>query len=148
MPLLIMQQRQRTSPQDFARTSDESTRDQTVSIDGFAMTIDVKAGNRFLCSLLAVGFPQLGRPGAKGARQGFASLGFGQLARDPARYGNSRRREVFLSPRLTPFRCILVGHVCDASCPEAGTAAEASVDDGKRGNWRAESEQWLAHRRR
>jgi hypothetical protein len=42
MPLLVMQQHERTTAQDFARTTNESSRNQGLCVDGFAMTIQVK----------------------------------------------------------------------------------------------------------
>jgi len=62
MPLLIMQKDQSTTPQDFARAADESTRNQAVGIHGLAVPIDVKTGRSFLLSILAPGFPQMGCP--------------------------------------------------------------------------------------
>src|SRR5258708_18156634 len=62
MPLLIMQKDQSTTPQDFARAAYESTRNQAVGIHGLAVAINVKTGRRFLLSILAPGFPQMGRP--------------------------------------------------------------------------------------
>jgi len=126
MPLLIMQQRQRTPSQDFAAASDESTRDQAVCIDRLAVPINVQTGRSLLPTVLVLGFPQLSRPGAKGGSQRFGSIGFGQLARDPARYGNSRRLDAFLPPLLTHLLCILAGHAFDASCEDGRNSSVSS----------------------
>src|SRR6266516_7968719 len=80
MSLCIMKQHQRTPSQDFAGTSDESTRDQAVGIDRLAVAIDVKTGSRFLLEIL---LPQMGRPGAKSTGQRFGPLSFGELAQKP-----------------------------------------------------------------
>jgi hypothetical protein len=58
----------------------KSTRDQTISIDRLAVPIDVKTRRSFLPNILVLGFPQMGRPGAKGGRQRFRPIGFGKLA--------------------------------------------------------------------
>src|SRR5258708_30481737 len=52
MPLIIVQEHQRSAPQNFARASNESTRDQLVSIHRLAMPINVDAASRFLLSWL------------------------------------------------------------------------------------------------
>jgi hypothetical protein len=83
MPLLIMQKHQRTPSQDFAGTPNQSTRDQAISIDRLAVTIDVKTRRSFLPNILVLGFPQMGRPGAKGGSQRFRPIGFGKLAQKP-----------------------------------------------------------------
>lgn len=41
MPLIVMQQRQCTAAQDFARVSDESSGNQGGGVDGFAVAIHV-----------------------------------------------------------------------------------------------------------
>ena len=142
-----MQKHQRPPSQDFAGASNESTRDQAIGIDRLAVAIDVQTRSSFLPNILVLGFPQMGRPGAKGGSERFRPIGFGELARDPARYGNTRRLEAFLSPLLTHLRCILVGHAFDASCPEGGTAASAAVGAGNVRNWRAETEQLSVYMR-
>ena len=42
MPLIVMQQHECTTAQDFARVADESSRNQGIGVDSFAMPIDVK----------------------------------------------------------------------------------------------------------
>jgi hypothetical protein len=42
MSLVVMQQRQFTTAQDFARVPDESSGNQGAGVDCFAMAIDVK----------------------------------------------------------------------------------------------------------
>jgi hypothetical protein len=119
-----------------------------VGIDGLAVSIDVQTGDRFFSSILEVLFPQMGRPRAKGGSQHFGPLGFGKLTRDPVRCGNTHRLDVFLSTLPTRFRCSCAGHACDASHPEAETAASASVGGGNVRHWRAETGRLLAHTRR
>jgi len=126
MSLFIMQKHQRPPSQDFAGASNESTRDQAIGIDRLAVAIDVQTRSSFLPNILVLGFPHMGRPGAKGGSERFRPIGFGELARDPARYGNTRRLDTFLSPLLTHLRCILVGHAFDASCEDGRNSSVSS----------------------
>ena len=129
MPLRVMHQHQRTPSQNFPAASDESPRDQAVRIDRLAVPIDIQTGRSLLPPIPILGFPQMGRPGAKGCSQPFRPIGFGQLARDRARYGNSRKLEAFLSPPPVPLRCILAGHAFDVSREDGKNSSVSS-------NWR------------
>jgi len=99
MSLLIMKQHQRTPSQDFAGASDESTRDQAIGIHGLAVPIDVKTGSRFRKRILVLGFPQMGRPEAKGGGQRFGSIRLRQLAQKPLSVA------IAISPRSPRHHC-------------------------------------------
>jgi hypothetical protein len=80
MPLLIMQQHQSATAQNLARTTNQPARQEAVSIDGFAVAIDVETRRYFLLSILGTDFPQTGRPYTQRRRQRLGSIGTGQLA--------------------------------------------------------------------
>src|SRR6266567_6235170 len=82
MPLFIMQKRQRTSSQDFAAASDQSTRDQTIGIDRLAVPIDVKTGRRFA---FVAGLPQVCCPRTQSGGERFRPIGLGKLTEKPLR---------------------------------------------------------------
>lgn len=48
MPLLIVQEYQGTTPQNLARTTDQSSWNQLVGVDGLAVAIDVETRTPFL----------------------------------------------------------------------------------------------------
>ena len=48
MPLFIVQEYQGTTPQNLARTTDQSSWNQLVGVDGLAMAIDVETRTPFL----------------------------------------------------------------------------------------------------
>src|SRR5450759_2256271 len=77
MPLIIMQQRERTPTQDFAGASDESSWDEAVGIDGLAMPISIKT--RRLLALVA-GVPEVCCPRTQSRGEHFGPTGFGKLA--------------------------------------------------------------------
>src|SRR5437588_13020249 len=80
MPLLIMQQHQSPTTQNLARTANQPARHEAVSIDGFAVSIDVETRRCFLLSILGTDFPQTGRPQTQRRCQRLGSIGTGQLA--------------------------------------------------------------------
>src|SRR5215469_8701722 len=59
--LIIMQDDQSTTPQNFSRASDQPTWDQRISIDGLAVPIDIEDGHGILSSLCAF-LPQRSAP--------------------------------------------------------------------------------------
>src|SRR5581483_6037832 len=86
MTLLIVQDHQSTTAQDFPRASDQPTWEQRISIDGLAVSIDIEDWN-WVLSPLCVILPQRSGPACKRFCQG--SIGsnrsqFGQKSLDVA----------------------------------------------------------------
>src|SRR6266699_3812061 len=76
MPLLIVQEHQRSTAQNFARASNQSARNQLVCIHRLAMPINVDTARRFLLSCL---LPQHGGPLPKSVGESLSSFGIGEV---------------------------------------------------------------------
>src|SRR6266852_4275914 len=74
MPLVIVQEHQRSAPQNFAGASNQSARNQLVSIHRLAMPINVDTASRFLLSCL---LPQRCGPLPKSGRESLSSSSIG-----------------------------------------------------------------------
>src|SRR5436305_12252133 len=69
MAFLIMQHDQSAAPKDFSKTSHQPTWNQVISVDGFAMSIDVENRNRAVCQSQPW-FPERGSPACKSLGEG------------------------------------------------------------------------------
>src|SRR5436305_5317747 len=74
MPLVIMQQHERTTAQDFARVPDESSGNQGVGVDRFAMAIHVYM-RRWSSLAPCFHLPESARPPRQCCSEGFISIG-------------------------------------------------------------------------
>ena len=80
MTLLVMQDHQSTTAQDFARASNQPAWDQRISVDRLAVTIDIKDRNRVLSP--RVFLPQSSRPMCERFREGDICSTAGQLCQE------------------------------------------------------------------